>query len=395
MSKRRASSPCENPIQKKPSMSEIAARAALSTGATIPVKNVPGRKTIRTVHASETQLQEPSKAVTIQQTHKRREPLRDFGPWQNASTNNLRVKRARRSLPPVTEQQQPSAPFRPGLALSNHALQSPPGSDTRGGVFIKTTLLFPNSLSVILPTWPSCFSVNLTPQLGPPLPTQLAEDLYTKYVCSSPLLRPGKLPYFHLGATTLTASSAFKLNFYLILPNAGGPPHAINTGHLSDEVLQTVFDHALIPALQTSDPTRTGFTSWMQAMNEANFKPLKSRRRSHTLTPEAQSERIHCFHLNSLWETIISSIQEDDELSHVLDGHVLIAYGEHDEENSFGVKPTWAMFKRDWENAIDVSKLGRESKIDLEMCLELDMGVDEEAEADRNKKWDEKRRVRR
>lgn len=55
----------------------------------------------------------------------------------------------------------------------------------------------------------------------------------------------------------------------------------------------------------------------------------------------------------------------------------------------------WSVFQKVWNASIDVSKLGRESRVEVGMCLELDLGEDEEVRKDREKRWDGVRRVRR
>ncbi|KAF2162086.1 hypothetical protein M409DRAFT_58536 [Zasmidium cellare ATCC 36951] len=335
MAKRRADSACENPIVKRPSVSQLVATIAQND----PVK------------------------ATRKSTA--RAPLREFGPWQNASTANLRPK-PRRTRESIAPQSVPT--LKPGLELAGRPLETMKGEDIAS---VKEVILLPTTLAVIKPNWPFCFDVNCTPQLGPPLPQHIAEDLYAKYVCSSPLLRPGKLPYMHIGTTTL----GFKLHFYLILPNAGGPPHAVNTGHLTDETLQTLFDTCINSALAATDPQRRGFTSWMQAMNESNLLPLKSRNR--TSAPEIQEERVHCIHLDAIWRSI--SECEDDAARDLLDGYVLVAYGNveghcwHE-----GWKPTWGSFRKDWEAGVEGRFLREESRVVVGM--ELGVGVVGEGE---------------
>lgn len=354
MAKRRADSACENPIAKRPSVSALAATIAYNDSIKA-AKNDGPRAPLR--------------------------ELKEFGPWDKASTANLRPrpKRNRESIAP-----QSVPPLEPGLELSGRPLETLKGEDI---ATIKEVILLPTNLAVIKPNWPFTFDVNCTPQLGPPLPQHIAEDLYAKFVCSSPLLRPGKLPYMHIGTTTL----GFRLHFYLILPNAGGPPHAVNTGHLTDETLQTLFDSCINPALEATDPKRRGFTSWMQAMNESNLKPLKSRKRPSG--PEMQEERVHCFHLDAIWRCIEHC--EDDAAKDLLDGYVLVAYGNVDQHNWHeGWKPTWASFRKDWEGAVDGKYLKEESKISIGMELGVGLVGEDSRTGRRNSRY-ERNRARR
>ncbi|KAK4505873.1 hypothetical protein PRZ48_003838 [Zasmidium cellare] len=335
MAKRRADSACENPIVKRPSVSQLVATIAQNDTTKVTKRATP------------------------------RAPLKEFGPWENASTANLRSrpKRTRESIAP-----QSVVPLKPGLELSGRPLETMKGEDIAA---VKEVILLPTSLAVIKPNWPFCFDVNCTPQLGPPLPQHIAEDLYAKYVCSSPLLRPGKLPYMHIGTTTL----GFKLHFYLILPNAGGPPHAVNTGHLTDETLQTLFDTCINPALTATDPQRHHFTSWLQALHESALAPLKSRTRTLASVPEPQYSRVHCIHLDALWRSIAEC--DDDAAKDLLDGYVLVAYGNveghcwHE-----GWRPTWGSWRKDWEGAVEERFLRGESRVVVGM--ELGVGRAEE-----------------
>lgn len=355
MAKRRADPACENPIVKRRSGSQLVA----------------------TIYHDD--------SIKVTKNNTTRTPLRDFGPWEKASIADHRP-RSKRTHESITTQS--VQPLKPGLDLAGHRLETLKGEDI---ATVKEIILLPAALSVIKPNWPFCFDVNCTPQLGPPLPEHIASDLYAKYVCSSPLLRPGKLPYMHIGTTTL----GFRLHFYLILPNAGGPPHAINTGHrkfeprnrvcsttdtlkkpVTAEALQTLFDTCINPALAATDPQRRGFTSWMQAMNESNLKPLKSRQRSSG--PEMQEEPVHCFHLDAIWRSIERC--EDEAARDLLDGYVLVAYGNAEGNNWHeGWKPTWASFKKDWEAAVEGRFLMSESRVCVEMELGVGFAVDQSA----------------
>ncbi|EME47607.1 hypothetical protein DOTSEDRAFT_69527 [Dothistroma septosporum NZE10] len=350
--KRKANSPPENPpVRKKSSVSVLAAAAAYGGSIKVAKKGRPGPA-----------LRESTSNLALAKID-RGEALKEFGPWEKASTVNNRGRTLRRRESVLTGH---GTPLRPGLELAGSQLQTMKGEDIAS---IKEVLLLPTSLAVIKPNWPFCFDINCTPQLGPALPELIAEDLYQKYVCSSPLLRPGRLPYYHIGTTTI----GFRLHFYLVLPNAGGPPHAANTGHLSDEVLQRLFDHCICPALQAAEPKRRGFASWMQAMNEANLKPLKSRKRS--AGPEMQEERIHCFHLTSIWEAIEAC--DDEDVQDLLQGGMLVAYGDVEGHTWHeGWKPTWASWRKDWEGAVEKRFLREESRISV--GIDLGVGVSEE-----------------
>lgn len=71
-----------------------------------------------------------------------------------------------------------------------------------------------------------------------------------------------------------------------------------------------------------------------------------------------------------LWDAIRKC--EDDSVKGLLDGAVLVAFGDvkkHDWPG--GWVPSWALFKQAWNEAIDVEYLGGEERVVVEMELGL------------------------
>jgi hypothetical protein len=219
---------------------------------------------------------------------------------------------------------------------------------------------------VLRKNWICRFSINCTPQLGPPLPPHIEEQLFRKYISPVPLTRPENIPYIHLGGTTM----AFQVNFYLILPNATTcmPRPFGGSGHMPYKDLQLVFDRCIRPALNESYPKRHSWATWIEAKNESHLKPLKARRQLSACEP--LQERLHCEGLQALWDGIRGC--DDEEVAPLLEGMALVAYGDvqkHDWPSDW--HPSWALFKQAWEEAIDDEFLVEDTKITVEMQLTL------------------------
>ncbi|EME86383.1 uncharacterized protein MYCFIDRAFT_89110 [Pseudocercospora fijiensis CIRAD86] len=210
------------------------------------------------------------------------------------------------------------APLQLGLHLSQRPLQTHPHYDLAS---IKEITIFPTSLAMIKSNWIFRFTMNCTPQLGPPLPDHIEQQLYQRCLSSRLYPRPERLPYIHIGSTAL----GFRVNFYLILPYASTASSASGTGHMSYSDLQRVYDGAIRPALDAAYPRRQPWPCWMDAKNESHLKPLKSRRKSSR--SEIQEERMHCEGLAAFWNAIEES-SEKIEVAHLLRGKQLIAYGD-------------------------------------------------------------------
>ncbi|KAM3423810.1 hypothetical protein BST61_g1211 [Cercospora zeina] len=271
------------------------------------------------------------------------------------STINLRSSSSRPLLK--------HAPIESGLTLAGRNLQTHSDHDVAS---IKELLLCPTSLAIMKSSWIFRFTVNCTPQLGPPLPTHVENMLYEKYLGPRVSPRPEALPYVHLGSTAL----GFRLNFYLVLPYASHAPGHSGTGNMCYTELQAVYDRCIRPALQTAYPQRGRWASWIDAKNESHLKPLKSRRKS--TRSEAQEERMHCEGLQTLWDAI-EVFCEHQAIAHIMRGKILIAYGHaevHDWQPDW--RPTWAQFSQLWNDAINPVHVGPGTKFNLEMQLGFD-----------------------
>ncbi|CAK1360750.1 hypothetical protein CB0940_03794 [Cercospora beticola] len=255
------------------------------------------------------------------------------------------------------------APIEPGLTLAGRSLQTHVDHDVAS---IKELLLFPTSLAIMKSSWIFRFTVNCTPQLGPPLPRHVEDMLYEKYLGPRMNPRPEALPYIHLGSTAL----GFRLNFYLVLPYASHAPGHSGTGNMCYTELQAVYDLCIRPALETAYPKRGRWPSWIEAKNESHLKPLKSRRKS--TRSEAQEERMHCGGLQTFWDAI-EVFCEHQAIAHIMRGKHLVAYGDvdvHDWQSDW--QPTWAQFSQLWNDAINPVHVGPGTKLNLEMQLGFD-----------------------
>lgn len=254
-------------------------------------------------------------------------------------------------------------PLQPGLQLSHRFLQTHPEYDLAS---IKEITLFPTSLAVIKSNWIFRFTINCTPQLGPPLPDHVEQQLYQKYIATRRFPRPERLPYIHIGSTAL----GFRVNFYLLLPYASTASSPSGTGNLCYSDLQKVYDHVIRPALELAYSRRQGWPVWIDAKNESHLKPLKSRRKSSR--NEIQEERMHCDGLASLWNAI-EEYSTNLEVAHLLRGKQLIAYGDvavHDWQIDW--RPTWAQFTQLFNDGIDSDFIGSDPKFTMEMSLSFD-----------------------
>ncbi|KXT06600.1 hypothetical protein AC578_8527 [Pseudocercospora eumusae] len=253
-------------------------------------------------------------------------------------------------------------PLQPGLHLSHRPLQTHPEHDVAS---IKEIIVFPTSLAMINPNWIFRFTINCTPQLGPPLPDHIDQQLYQRYVSSRLYPRPDRLPYIHIGSTSL----GFRVNFYLILPYASTASGPSGTGNMCYSDLQRVYDGAIRPALESAYPRRQRWPSWIDAKNESHLKPLKSRRKN--TRSEAQEERMHCSGLAAFWTAIEArSADNNIEIAPLLRGKQLIAYGDvavHDWQTDW--RPTWAQFTQLWNDGVDPNFLGPDPKFTLEISL--------------------------
>ncbi|SMR62911.1 unnamed protein product [Zymoseptoria tritici ST99CH_3D1] len=272
-------------------------------------------------------------------------------------------RRTRSSLSSLQSKPTAPEPLKPGLSLSNRLLSTHPEHDIAG---VKEILLFPKSLAVLKKSWICRFTVNTTPQLGPPLPAHIEEHLFRKYISPVPLARPENVPYIHLGSTAL----AFQLHFYLILPHATTcPPRPFGgAGHMPYKDLQLVYDACIRPALEHAYPKRQPWASWLEAKNESHLKPLKARRQLSSCEP--LQERLHCEGLQLFWDKMCAC--DDEEVLPLLEGMSLVAFGDvgrHDWAPDW--HPSWALFKQAWNEAVDERVLGEGTRITVDMQLTL------------------------
>ncbi|KAF7189071.1 hypothetical protein HII31_09493 [Pseudocercospora fuligena] len=254
-------------------------------------------------------------------------------------------------------------PLQPGLHLSHRPLQTHPDYDVAS---IKEITVFPTSLAMIKPNWIFRFTINCTPQLAPPLPDHIEQQLYQRYISSRLYPRPERLPYIHIGSTAL----GFRLNFYLILPYASTASGPSGTGNMCYSDLQRVYDGAIRPALESAYPRRQPWPCWMDAKNESHLKPLKSRRKS--TRSEVQEERMHCEGLAAFWNAI-EECSDNIEVAHLLRGKQLVAYGDvavHDWQTDW--RPTWAQFTQLWNDGVDSDFVGPDPKFTMEMSLSFE-----------------------
>lgn len=166
------------------------------------------------------------------------------------------------------DKEEEAGPLVPRLSLFGQSLQ-PQGYN--GGAMFREAIAFPETLDVFRNL--KLLNISSTPQTGPRLSGAAFNYLGEKW--------GRNFAYYHLGhgyifkipeqlGASVVASTGFYVHFYFVLPFAHGAasPNQNNTGGLTNENLELLYDKCILPALERGNPLSDQRGDWAIEMHE-------------------------------------------------------------------------------------------------------------------------------
>lgn len=233
---------------------------------------------------------------------------------------------------------------------------------------VKEVYIFARTLAVLNSRSP-LFSINTTPQLGPPLSKSVQQRIGRSALMKD-RVQPNNVCHIHIGRS---GALGFDVNLYLICPKATSilkPPsgsRARLTTETLDERLEIWYDGYLLPVLQ-NDALEKQFgwrwDDWRQALANSMNGP-GGRTYESQWGKYVQEQRVPPEVLGQIWEGVEERLfknKEDDFLK----GAFLCAYAK---VADFDPSGSWTQFKERWDRCITLKNLYDYSEIESRLRL--------------------------